>query len=126
MNKEISMTAPVTMSMKADGQSLINMDTDVTATMGFFVPKAMGNDVPTPNDDTVKIESIGQQTVASIRFGGWASMTDNLKYRDELISLLGDKADLYDTVNFVTAGYDAPFKFFNRRNEVWLVMKPKQ
>ena len=123
MNKEIAMTAPVTICMDAEGQGLINMDTDVTATMGFFLPKAVENNVPTPNDETIKVESIGEFTAASIRFGGFASMSDNLKYRDELISLLGDKADLYDTVNFLTAGYDAPFKFFNRRNEVWLLKK---
>lgn len=50
-------------------------------------------------------------------------MTKNLAKRDELIAALGDKASQYDQVNFITAGYDAPFKLFNRRNEIWLVKK---
>jgi hypothetical protein len=61
--------------------------------------------------------------VATIRFGGWATMEMNIKKRDELIKALGARASQYDTVNMVVAGYDAPFKLFNRRNEVWLVKK---
>lgn len=48
-------------------------------------------------------------------------MEKNLEKRDELIKALGDSASQYDQVNFITAGYDGPFKF--RRNEIWLVKK---
>jgi len=40
--------------------------------------------------------------------------------RDELIKRLGESASNFDCVNFMTAGYDPPFKPIGRVNEVWL------
>jgi hypothetical protein len=58
--------------------------------------------------------------VAVARFGGYASMDDYIKYRDNLVKALGTDSKEYDIVNMISAGYDAPFKAFFRRNEVWL------
>ncbi len=77
-----------------------------------------------PSDEAVRIENKPEIEIATIRFGGFASVDDWINKRDELIKALGDESSKYDIVNMVTAGYDAPFKFFNRRNEVWLMKKP--
>ena len=62
-------------------------------------------------------------TVAVIRFGGYAKMNNWFEQRDQLIKQLGNEANTFDQFNMITAGYDAPFMFFNRRNEVWLLKK---
>lgn len=116
------MTAPVATFMNSADGKTINKDSMIGCTMAFYMANA--DKTMKPTDPTVRIETAPESTMATIRFGGWASTDDWMNYRDKLIEALGaTEAAKYDTVNMITAGYDAPFKLFNRRNEVWLMKK---
>ena len=119
-NVKIEMTAPVTMFYKNTKNELINRNSDIEMTMKFYVPKENQNNTPIPTENAF-IEEIPEMTVASIRYGGWASINTYLSFRDKLIKRLGDESENYDKVNFVSAGYDSPFNLIGRRNEVWLI-----
>jgi len=120
-NKKIPMTAPVATFMQSVDGKTINKDSMLGLTMAFYMAEA---DSMKPKDTTVRIETAPETTYATIRFGGWASTNDWIEHRDKLIEALGaTEAAKYDTVNMITAGYDAPFMIFNRRNEVWLMKK---
>jgi hypothetical protein len=115
---KIDMTAPVETNFKSDSSS-ISQDTDVQITMKFYVPAVVQNNTPKPLGENVFIETNPSEVIAAIRFGGFPTMNDYMQKRDELIQLLGDESKDFDTVNFSIAGYDAPFKPLNRRNEIW-------
>ncbi len=55
-------------------------------------------------------------------FGGRAEDEHYIKEADNLVKALGDAQDLTQEY-YYTAGYDSPFKLFNRRNEVWFIKK---
>jgi hypothetical protein len=116
---KIEMTAPVTTVFKSSDSKAISMASNAKMTMRFYVPKADQSNTPNPTGDAF-LQADPEAEYATIRFGGWASMNDNLSYRDQLIKALGAEASKYDTVNFLAAGYDSPFNFIGRRNEVWL------
>lgn len=119
-NERISMTAPVTVVYNTDASEKIKPTSDVKMTMGFFVPSEKQEQTPDPTNKDTFLRNESEMTVAVIRFGGYASMNDYLNYRDQLLQVLGDEAKNYDAINFMTAGYDPPFKPINRTNEVWL------
>merc|ERR1712215_351549 len=76
----------------------------------------------TPMD--VKIDQNKEMVVFVKQFGGYA-MKDSvwakeaLKFGEEL----QDRADEVDFSKYLTAGYDSPMKFWNRRNEVMFIKK---
>jgi len=122
--KKIEMTSPVLMAMIPTNQGeLINMNSDMKVDMKFYIDKSTEADMPIPNDSSVKITALGENTYAVIRFSGFAGMSDYIEKRNKLVKLLGQDANLYDTVNIMTAGYDAPWKIIGRRNEVWIPKK---
>lgn len=121
--KKIEMTAPVLMVYQNMNNELITKDSNVDMSMRFYVPKINQDDTPLPKQSDVFIKSEPEMTVAAYRFGGRASIADYISNRDKLISMLGDQAKDYDTINMITAGYDSPMIFFDRRNEVILKKK---
>lgn len=120
---KIEMTSPVLMFYQNINNELMNKDSNVDMSMRFYVPKVNQDNTPTPKQSDEFIKSEPEMTVATYRFGGWASISDYMSNRDLLISMLGDQAKDYDTYNMITAGYDSPMTWFNRRNEVILKKK---
>jgi len=116
---KIDMTAPVEAHFQSMDSSVIDQDSDVQMKMKFYVPAAVQSNTPKPLNDNLFIETNPSEVIAAIQFGGFPSMNDFMQKRDELIQLLGDDAKNFDTINFSTAGYDAPFKPLDRRNEIW-------
>ena len=55
-------------------------------------------------------------------FGGRASDKHYIEEAEKLVKALGDTTD-YHQEFYYTAGYDSPYKLFNRRNEVWFIKK---
>ena len=121
--QKVEMTAPVLMVYQNMNNELITKDSNVDMSMRFYVPKVNQDNTPTPRQSDEFIKSEPEMTVATIRFGGWASISDYISNRDKLISMLGDQAKDYDTINMITAGYDSPMTPFKRRNEVILKKK---
>lgn len=55
-------------------------------------------------------------------FGGYPKDEDFRREMESLAEKIPDKENVEENVYF-TAGYNSPWQFFNRRNEVWFVKK---
>lgn len=108
----ISMTSPVHMDIKNSGSS-----------MSFVMPSSFRKEnLPNPDDPDIKIEKTEDEYVAAIRFSGYASDEDIRKYSEMLKKLLTDKGIKFYG-NFRYLGYDPPYKFIGRRNEIIVSVK---
>jgi len=106
-NKSISMTSPVHMDIN-----------DSLSSMSFVMPASyIKDDLPKPNDSTISIKSTAEEYVAVIRFGGYANDDKIKKYAALLEKSLKSHSIEYFG-NFRFLGYDAPFQFWGRRNEI--------
>jgi len=102
---KISMTSPVHMDMN-------------TASMSFVMPSSFNEEnLPKPDDSGIKIERTDDAYVAAIRFGGYASDKDIRNYSERLKSILEEKGIKYYG-NFRYLGYNPPFQFIGRKNEI--------
>jgi hypothetical protein len=105
--QSIAMTAPVRMEMTENG-----------STMSFVMPeKYTASDLPKPNDSGVQIVKSSPQYVAAITFGGYADDKSIKENRDLLVKLLQEKG-IKVTGEYTYLGYNAPFQFWSRKNEV--------
>lgn len=104
---KISMTSPVHMDINNSRSS-----------MSFVMPSSLKKDnLPKPEDPGVIIEKTEDEYVAAIRFSGYASDEDIRTYSEKLKNLLIEKGiNFYG--NFRYLGYDPPYKFIGRRNEI--------
>lgn len=103
---EIAMTSPVTMEM------------DETITMKFMIPsKYRLSELPEPNSKLVHFKHEPEKTVAAIEFGGYADDT-KIQLFEEILTKLLKKEGIQHQGDFSFLGYNSPFEFFNRRNEV--------
>ena len=105
-NEKIAMTSPVTMSLED------------SMTMLFMVPKKFDKQtLPQPNQSQIKFREEPAKTVAAIAFNGWADDEKIETYKQKLITAL-DNEGIAFTTRFYFLGYNAPYEFFNRKNEV--------
>jgi hypothetical protein len=105
--EKIAMTAPVHMELGINGSS-----------MSFVMPaRHNAEDLPQPNDDGVTLHSVPSEYVAVVRFGGFASDDVIQAKRDTLAKLLAAKG-IPHKGNFRFLGYNPPFQWVARRNEV--------
>lgn len=105
-NQKIAMTAPVVMNM---GDS---------ATMYFVMPKEYQKDqLPTPNSPNVKIVEEAPKTLAVFKYGGFSSDEKIKKHCKQLEETLKQN-NIQWKGEFMYMGYNAPWDFVNRRNEV--------
>lgn len=104
--QKIAMTAPVVMNLSD------------SATMYFVMPKKYGiHDLPKPSGQDVIIEEEVSKTLAVIRFGGYSSDKKIKNYCQKLEDVLR-KNNIKTHGNYLFMGYNAPWDFINRRNEV--------
>ena len=106
-NKSISMTTPVHMDIK-----------DTASSMSFVMPSAYTKqNLPKPNDPNVIISTTSEDYVAAIRFSGYASDSDIKRYSVKLKNaLISSGIEFYGNFRFL--GYNAPYQFWGRRNEI--------
>jgi hypothetical protein len=105
--KQIAMTSPVHMDIG-----------DSNSSMAFVLPSAYNQtNLPKPNDSTISIKTSEPEYVAAIKFGGFANDESIRKHRMLLEETLKAKGISYYG-NFRFLGYNPPFQFFGRRNEV--------
>ena len=104
--QKIAMTSPVVMEMGESTQ------------MAFVMPKQYSMEaLPDPSNPNVKIAKKEARTLAVLRFGGY---TDDQKIEEkaaELRSLLTKEGIAFDP-KLIYMGYNAPWDFIGRRNEV--------
>lgn len=112
---KISMTAPVQMDIN-----------DSVSTMSFVMPSAYTKEnLPKPNDPNVQIKNTQDEYVAVIRFGGYASDKD-LKFYSEKLQNLLKKNGITSFGNYRFLGYNPPFQFIGRRNEIIVAVDWKE
>jgi hypothetical protein len=73
--------------------------------------------LPRPKDGGVVIEKSEDEYVAVLKFRGYASDKDIKSHSEELATLLDEKGIRY-TGNFRYLGYNPPYQFIGRRNEI--------
>jgi hypothetical protein len=106
-NTRISMTAPVQMDIN-----------DSASTMSFLMPSSYNeSNLPKPNDPNVVIKSTADEYVAVIRFVGYGSDKDLKIYSEKLQNLLKENG-ITSFGNYRFLGYNAPYQFIGRRNEI--------
>ena len=114
-NKKISMTAPVQMDIN-----------DTVSSMSFVMPSAYTKEnLPKPNDPNVIIKNTSDEYVAVIRFSGYASDEDRKYYSEKLHDLLKENC-IITSGNYRFLGYNSPYQFIGRRNEVIVAIDWKE
>ena len=105
-NEKIAMTSPVAMTIED------------SVTMMFMVPKKFKKEtLPQPNQLQIEFKEEPAKTVAAIVFDGWANDEKIEKYKEKLKAALDAEGIPY-TNRFYFLGYNAPYEFFNRKNEI--------
>ncbi len=104
--QKIAMTTPVIMEM---GQQ---------TEMAFVMPKQYDMDaLPNPSNPQVKIAKQQERTLAVLRFGGYSDDAKISEKAQELKALL-QKEGIAFKDQLIYMGYNAPWDFIGRRNEV--------
>jgi len=103
----ISMTAPVHMDIN-----------ESRSAMSFVMPNSydMAN-LPAPKSSNVKLEKTEDEYVASISFRGYATDKRIKSHSNRLKKLLTEKGIKYHG-NFRFLGYNPPYQFLGRRNDI--------
>jgi len=105
--KSIAMTTPVHMDIN-----------DSLSSMSFVMPANYDKDnLPKPNDSSITISTAPEEYVAAIQFGGYANDKEIKKQATKLETALNASGIKYYG-NFRFLGYDAPYQFLGRKNEV--------
>lgn len=95
-------------------------------TVSFFLPLSYQGGsldaVPTPSDSSVFLRTQPPLKVAVRSFPGFCHDGDVVSNVAALGADLMKANYSFENSTYVTAGYDSPFRIFNRHNEVWLVL----
>ncbi|KAK2717979.1 hypothetical protein QYM36_006681 [Artemia franciscana] len=112
------MTAPVTtLIIPGEGPNCKQ-----TFRMSFFVPEEFQESPPVPTNQAVYIEDRPEIELYSRQFSGYASENDFITEGYSLYQLL--EADAVADAQYAPwymVGYNSPYDFVNRRNEVWFL-----
>ena len=104
--QKIAMTTPVIMEMGTQTE------------MAFVMPKQYDMDaLPNPSNPQVKIAKQQERTLAVLRFGGYSDDAKISEKAQELRELL-QKEGIAFKDQLIYMGYNAPWDFIGRRNEV--------
>ncbi|XP_053317017.1 heme-binding protein 2 [Spea bombifrons] len=117
---KVDMTAPVTTFIQPGAGPAC----ESTITVSFYIPPEHQDDPPKPADTDVFIEERAELTVYVRSFGGFTNAAKNQEQLLQLSESLKRDGKSFEETTYYTAGYDSPFKLFNRHNEVWLIAKP--
>ena len=104
--KKIAMTTPVYMHNDAD-----------TQTMEFVLPPIYSEKAPIPTGKGVSVYQSAPGDYAAIRFGGYSNAAKQVRYTKLLMDEL-KKNGIQSIGAPMLLSYDAPYKFYNRRNEI--------
>lgn len=109
-NEKISMTTPVLTKSKSQVKKIafVALDKDL-------------NKIPNPNDPNLKIKLVKANLFATIKYSGYSSKDKEAVMIDKLKTWIALKN--YDILSdFMYATYNAFFKPFFRRNEIWVMV----
>lgn len=114
---KIPMTAPVLVTM-AHGQGP-NCATNFT--MHFMIPHDQWSNPIPPTNSNVHIVTLPPMDVYVRGFSGFAKDDDYTTQAADLYASLPKSGGVnVDTTSFYSAGYDGPYQFSHRHNEIWI------
>lgn len=105
-NQKIAMTTPVYMHNTPQGQ-----------TMEFVLPSRFKDEAPEPKGVGVEVYQSKAGHFAAIRYGGYSNSDKVKHYTGALLKALKEAGKKVTSAAIVLS-YDAPYKFYNRRNEI--------
>lgn len=112
---KIAMTAPVHMDISEKGSS-----------MSFVMPSEYTLEkLPRPVDARVELHESPAVYMAAIEFGGYASDQKIKLYTTQLLQALTSKG-IKTTGNPTYLGYNAPYEFIGRKNEIVVAIEWKE
>ena len=112
---KIAMTSPVHMDITEEGSS-----------MSFVMPSAYNvNNLPKPTDSKVEIHESKPEYAAVIEFGGYVNDAILKRYAEQLQQSL-EKHQIKSVGHYRYLGYNPPYQFINRRNEVIVEIEWKE
>jgi len=93
--------------------------------MHFFVPPTQEKNIPKPTRDDVTVMDVKADCYYVRSFGGWVmSFGNKIMDEEKKIHAALKKNNLnFEARKTMTAGYDSPFRLFNRHNEVWVAKR---
>jgi hypothetical protein len=106
--EKIAMTTPVYMENKKESQ-----------TMAFVLPAQYKDTAPQPKGEGVEIYQSKAGYYAAIRYGGYSNPRKVKQHTQQLNNAL-TQAKKKIIGQALVLSYDAPYKFYNRRNEILL------
>jgi len=124
----IDMTTPVLTKVQPGAGPNCNS----TFTVSFYVPYIYQTTEgpPKPTSKDVYIQTIGEKYVAVKEFDGYAFQAKDVAEIVSLSKEISNSKDIVQDSNagdvWYLAGYDPPFRYTNRHNEVWLDIVDKQ
>jgi len=132
--KKIEMTAPVVQKPTAESEKLqmtvpvIQSPSGDGWVMTFIMPSAYKmEDLPTPNDKRVSLETVHVKYTAALRYTWLGSKSRNQRKANELQEWLAGLKEYEPISSPMYAGYDPPWTLpFFRRNEMMIDIKRKQ
>ena len=112
---KIAMTAPVHMDISEKGSS-----------MSFVMPSEYTLEkLPRPVDARVELHESPAVYMAAIEFGGYASEQKIKLYTTQILQALTSKG-IKTTGNPTYLGYNAPYEFIGRKNEIIVAIEWKE
>uniref|UniRef100_A0A183AYM4 Heme-binding protein 1 n=1 Tax=Echinostoma caproni TaxID=27848 RepID=A0A183AYM4_9TREM len=118
-NCKIPMTKPVL----TESRPVANTVHERIFTMGFYIPAEFQNNTPEPTESGVFILEREEMKLYARTYGGFSNDSKLCENARKLGTVLDELGKAYQTDPFFFAGYDPPFRLFNRRNEVLLIAK---
>lgn len=114
---KIPMAAPVASKVVPIGGGQSNFTTL------FFVPFAYQSNTSVPTNPALGIVELPGITAYVKSFGGYMHDGEEKENIEKLRTELGQDGHAYNTDFYFAAGYDSPYRFLDRHNEVWLLPK---
>jgi len=112
--QKIAMTAPVLIDVVPGP----GPNCETLFSMAFYVPAEFQGKAPAATASDVRVITREPLDVYVGSFGGYANNAAHLDAVQRLAEDVG--VENIETGTYFTAGYDSPFKFWNRHNESWL------
>ena len=110
--EKIAMTTPVYMENKGK-----------TQTMAFVLPAQFIDAAPQPKGQGVEVYQAKAGYFAAIQYGGYSNAAKEKQYTLQLKAALRQQGKkIIGQAQLLS--YDAPYKFYNRRNEILLEIAP--
>eukprot|EP00092_Neocalanus_flemingeri_P034323 GFUD01037330.1.p1 GENE.GFUD01037330.1~~GFUD01037330.1.p1 ORF type:complete len:232 (-),score=65.00 GFUD01037330.1:158-853(-) len=120
---KMSMTVPVSTKVTTkEEEGAVIMKEE----MGFYVPSNLQDSTPSPKvDQEVKIVTRPEMVAYVRQFGGFAKENDWQEQKETLKKDLEGREDFSHIVfdMHYRQGFDAPYKFWGRKNEVFFIKK---